>query len=135
MGTFTRRLSAFGSLTLVSLSFAAIAFASTYTTSYSFSTTVTGSTRAFTGSNISFTSPTAGSYPSKHAINKTYYVTLYRDNTWPMADSKIGKVTLTRDTSGTAQWSSVGAGNYYIYLSKANDGITLIDTNVTIANY
>lgn len=128
-----RRSVAFLSVAVLSLSLAAVAYASSYSTSYNFSVYVKGSTRSFNGSNILFDSPNADSYPSPHALNHTYTVSLYRDN--PFFDDYIGTDTLYRDTHDTAYWSSVGSGNYYVTLNKANDGITLIDNNVTIANY
>lgn len=128
-----RRLLGIVSLTVFLISFSAVAFATTYSTTFSFSVAVTGSTRSFTGSNISFYTKYATS-DWKHATNKTYTVTLYRDNSWA-SDDKIGTVTLNRDSSGTAKWSAVGSGNYYTYLVKANDGVTLSSSKVTIANY
>jgi Prealbumin-like fold domain len=126
------------SRTLASLimlfAFSSVVFASSYSTTFTFSSTLTGATRYFDGTNVSFYTKYATSSPSKHATNKTYTASLYRDNSWA-ADDKIGTVTLTRDTSGTAKWSGVGAGNYYVYLSKAIDGITLTSSKVTISNY
>lgn len=129
--TMRRSVSALAVLVL-SISMALVAFASSYTTSYAFSTSVKGQTRYFSGSNIAFYSSYARSYPSPHISNRTYTVSLYRDK---LIDDYIGRVTLNRDASGTARWSSVGAGNYYVYLSKANDGITLRDNSVSIYNY
>ncbi len=133
MKTFFRRLLGTIALTVFLFAFSAVAFASSYSTTFSFSVALTGSTRSFTGSNISFYTKYATS-SWKHVTNKTYTVTLYRDNSWA-SDDKIGTVTLNRDSSGTANWSAVGAGNYYTYLSKANDGVTLSSSSVTISNY
>ncbi|MDD5212805.1 MAG: hypothetical protein PHG82_00020 [Candidatus Gracilibacteria bacterium] len=123
MGTF--------SMLIVMLSIIGTAYASSYSTSYRFSVSVTGATRYFDGSNITFTSPYASSTPWKNNLNKTYNVVLYRDR---IIDDYIGTVTLYRDESGTANWNNVGAGNYYFILSKVNDGVTLVDNKVTIKN-
>lgn len=120
-------------IAIVGLSFALIAYASSYNTSFSFSVSLRGTTRYFDGSNIAFSASIAKSTPFKHRYNTTYNVALYRDN-W-LFDDYIGSSSLPRDAAGTAKWSSVGKGNYYIYLSKANDGVTLVDNNVRIYNY
>lgn len=127
-----RKFMAISSVLILILSMIATAYASSYWTSYQFSVSVTGASRSFDGTNIRFISPNATSTPYIHPINKTYTVALYRDK---FIDDYIGSVTLTRDYSGTAKWSNVWAGNYYFFLSKANDGITLVDNNVTIQNY
>jgi len=109
----------------------ATAYASSYTTSYQFSVSVTWASRYFDGNNIRFNSSNATS-SFKPPTNKNYSVSLYRDK---FIDDYIGMVTLLRDSNWTANWSNVGAGNYYFFLSKANDGVTLTDNNVTIKNY
>lgn len=121
------------SILIMSLSFSAVVFASSYITSYSFLVSVQGATRTFDGQNIAFES-FATSYPAPHIVVKTYTAELYRDKGWWGKDY-IGKVTLPRDQWGKAKWSNVGPGNYYVYLNKANDGITLKDSNVKIYNY
>lgn len=127
---FRKALSLF-SIAIVSFSaFAGVALASSYTTSYLFGTTVTGQTRSFNGSNISFSSFAKSSF--YHNLNKTYSVTLYRDNIF--SDDKIGSKVLNRDMSQTTKWTNVGPGNYYVFLSKQNDGVTLSDNNVKIFN-
>lgn len=132
MKKIMRKSLAIFSLVIVSASLVQVAFASTYYTSFSFSVALRGTTRYFDGQNLAFNAPSATSSPYKSTVNKNYSAALYRDGWW---DTYIGTVTLPRDASGTAKWSNVGSGNYYIYLSKANDGITLTDNNVKIYNY
>ncbi len=127
-----RNFIAFLSFSLVLLSIISAAYASTNSTSYQFWIAVKGESRYFDGSNISFNSPNADSTPFIHPSNYTYSVALYRDT---FIDDYIGTVTLYRDESGTASWSNVGSGHYYVYLNKSNDGVTLVDNNVTIKNY
>ncbi|NDK07817.1 hypothetical protein EOM39_01065 [Candidatus Gracilibacteria bacterium] len=126
-----KKIASYMSILTVFLSIVVNVYASSYTTSYQFSVSVTGQTRYFDGTNISFTSR-ATSTPFIHSTNKTYSVALYRDK---LIDDYIGSVTLYRDILGTAKWSNVGVGNYYVFLSKANDGVTLVDNNVVIKNY
>jgi hypothetical protein len=121
------------SLTFASFSFVGIVFASSYTTSFNFSKEFQGQVRSFDGKNIQFVSSYAQSLPRPHSVNKYYSVELHREKIGP--DDYIGKVQLRRDSSGTAKWSSVGPGKYYVYLLKANDGVTLVDNNVKIENY
>lgn len=127
-----KRIISWVSLFIVFLSILATAYASSYTTSYQFSVSVTWWTRYFNWTNISFTSPSATSSPFKHPTNKTYSVALYRDK---IIDDFIGNVTLYRDSSWVAKWSNVWVWNYYFFLNKANDWVTLTDNNVTIKNY
>ena len=127
-----KRIISWVSLFIVFLSILATAYASSYTTSYQFSVLVTWWIRYFNWTNISFTSPSATSSHFKRPSNKTYSVDLYRDK---IIDDFIGNVTLYRDSSWVAKWSNVWVWNYYFFLNKANDWVTLTDNTVTIKNY
>lgn len=120
------------SVVFVILSMVITAYASSYSTLYQFSVSLEGSSRYFSGTNISFISPSATSTPFIHPSNSTYNVALYRDE---FIDDYIGSATLYRDNYGKVNWSNVGSGDYYLFLSKSNDGVTLVDNNVTIKNY
>ena len=132
MNKFSQKVFTCISCSIIWLSIAATAYASSYTTTYSFSVWVNWWTRYFNGTNIQFKSPKATSTPFIHPSNKTYNVALYRDK---IIDDYIGSKVLYRDNSWTANWSNVWSWNYYVYLSKENDGVTLVDNKVTIKNY
>lgn len=126
-----RKVTAYISISIVFLSVAATVYASSYTTTFQFSVAVTWTSRYFNGSNISF-SARATSTPFIHPTNNSYGVALYRDK---FIDDYIWNAVLFRDSYGTAYWSNVWAWNYYVYLSKENDWVTLVSNNVTIKNY
>ena len=51
-----------------------------------------------------------------------------------MPSDFIGTSTLPRTGNGSATWTNVGSGNYFVHLSKAFDGVYVICDNVTISN-
>lgn len=110
-----------------------LALAASYHTNVSFEVRLIGESRYYDGQNLAYKSGFAKSYPEPHKILKTYTVTLKRDK-WGLNET-IGTGVLMRDSSGLIEWSNVGPGYYYFVLEKANDGITLVDENVSLFNY
>lgn len=133
MAPYLQRSLATAALFVACSALVGVVFASSYITSFYFSYNLTGTVRSFDGNNIAFVSSFAKSLPSPHSINKTYTVELRRKKL--VGYDRIGAVTLPRDSGGTAKWSNVGRGSYYVYLSKANDGKTLSDDYVQFKNY
>lgn len=131
MNTIIKKIKAVSIVWIIISSMILTAYASSYWTSYSFSVSTTWPTRNFNGTNITFISPNATSTPYIHPLNFTYNVSLYRDK---LIDDFIGWSTLYRDNSGSVTWSNVWSWDYYVILTKANDGITLVDNSVTIKN-
>lgn len=103
------------------------AFASSYSTWYSFDTTLTGQTRYYDGQNIEFV------LDSTSQINGTWTAYLYRDVSWG-PDDKIGYGYAPYNGATIIQFSNVGPGNYYSYFTKPSDGFT-IDGDALFQNY
>ncbi len=109
------------------------AFASSYSSTFEFSKGLQTQTRYFNGQNIEFSATSDQDWQC--ATNNYYSVTLRRSVNWGV-DTTIGTVSnMPRVGYGSAQWSNVGAGNYYFNLSKANDGVTIHSDNVVMRNY
>ncbi len=107
------------------LGFPVMVFASSYSTSFSFNTSVTGPTRSYSGSNITLKTVSSSS-GSGTASSNSFSVALYRKNT--IGSTYIGTYNFSRNGTSTNTWKSVGSGNYYFYLSKGNDGHTVKGT-------
>lgn len=89
---------------------------------FQFSTSLRGSTRYYDLDNIgcdfrAYTDSGTG------AASNTFSVTLMRDRGLWRDD--CGKKTASRNGSSHFDWYGVGAGDYYFYFSKANDGQTV----------
>lgn len=108
------------------------AYASSYSTTLKFQGEHKGTVRSFDGQNIRYKATTWSDQPNY--INKIYHASLYRKNF--IGETFIGKSEeLQRDGSSQVDWSNVGKGKYYLYFTKARDGINVHSNNVTIANY
>lgn len=117
---------------VIMLSCCIAVYASSYTTMVSFQGEHEGAVREFDGQNIRYTATTYSSMPEY--INKVYFVSLYRKKL--IGASLIGKSDeLPRDGSAKVEWSNVGEGKYYLYFTKARDGINVRSDNVVIKNY
>lgn len=107
-------------------------YASSYTTTLAFQGEHKGSTREFDGQNIMYAAATYSSAPD--SVVKVYTVSLYRKKF--IGSTLIGKSKeLQRDAYNEVKWSNVGAGKYYLYFTKARDGINVYSNKVTIKNY
>lgn len=107
-------------------------YASSYSTTVAFKAPYSGATRSFDGQNIQYTASTSSDNPDY--IVKVYYVSLYRKKA--IGSTLVGTSTeLQRDGTANVKWSNVGSGKYYIYFSKATDGIYVRSKNVVIKNY
>ncbi len=112
------------------LALPAIAYASSYYSTLSFSYQLKGATRSYTGTNMNICMTAKAPVTSI----TTFTVKLYRDRTWPIPDDYIGYSTFPRNGSKTATWTNVGSANYYFFFSKANDGVTVTSNNVHMYN-
>ena len=96
-----------------------IVFAASYTSSFNFDTTLTGSTRSFNGSNINLKTVSKSSGHTA-ASSRYFTVALYRKNT--IGSSYVGEASFLRDGTSNKTWTNVGSGKYYFYFSKGFDG-------------
>ena len=112
------------------LMFTCTAFASSYNCSINFKVACQGATREFDGQNITYGGTMKGDWV--HATCYEYTVALYRKKL--IGSTYIGEAKLLRDTYDSCTWSNVGAGKYYLYFSKANDGVTLSSNDIIITN-
>lgn len=117
---------------IILLSITAFAASSSYSSTFNFEHGLTTATRNFKGSNISFSATCSQSFNNPN-FPQTYSVELWRSVTG--SDDYIGKVSMPRDGYKNAKWSSVGTGNYYFCLTKANDGVRLTSGDVKMKNY
>ena len=99
-----------------------VAEAAFYNSSATWDVNLKGQTREFDGPNFTFDAED-GSLAGGNVVN--YTVRLYRDNTWPSGDDYIGlKSCPNINVRCMGTWTNVGAGDYYVRLSRANDGGT-----------
>ena len=111
------------------------AFATSYSTTFSFTTDLQGDTRSYSGNNIVFTAYNAyQSGPSGKATDDSYYTVKLCRSTSFITSDYIGTANLPRVGTGTVTWTNVGPGNYYILLHKANDYYWEHCDNVVISN-
>lgn len=116
---------------LLAMVFTCTAFASSYSSTVSFAISCTGATRSFDGANLCYAANTSVDWV--HADNDQYRVTLFRKKF--IGKDEVGGKDLNRVGYNEADWSNVGAGNYWIYFSKANDNVTVTSNDVFIGNY
>lgn len=115
---------------MLSFIFTTFAFAASYTSTFSFDTTLTGATRNYTGKNISISATSAQS--AQILDHNTYTVSLYRKGTF--SSDLIGSAVMPRDGFGKKEWTNVGDGKYYFYFSKTHDAVWLTSDDVTMFN-
>lgn len=97
-----------------------LAFASSYTSSFYFDSTLKGTTRSYDGKNIAINTSTSSSGGSTIASSSEYKIELYRQKTF--GQDYIGKVNHPRNGSKTSSWGNVGAGKYFFHFVKGIDG-------------
>lgn len=120
------------SLALMLITFATVVFASSFTSTFSFDTTLEGASRYYDGSNMNFSATSVSVGGIQHNVATTYEVSLYRSR-W-FKDDFIGTKLLPRDCAGSASWNNVGSGTYYFSFWKAYDGVTIKSNDVEMYN-
>ncbi|MCJ7687917.1 MAG: hypothetical protein MUO60_01095 [Clostridiaceae bacterium] len=120
------------SLALMLITFATVAFASSFTSTFSFNTTLEGASRDYDGSDMNFSATSVSVGGIQHNVATTYEVSLYRTRLFK--DDFIGTTLLPRDSAGSASWDNVGSGTYYFTFWKAFDGVTIESNNVDMYN-
>jgi hypothetical protein len=112
-----------------------VALASSYWSTLWFNTSLTGATRHYDGTNvhIDMHSTTNGECCNAESV---YYIQLHRKTCWVWCtDDYIGQVSVPRNGwSGTKTWTNVGAGDYYFYFYKTNDGVHVSSSDVHMYN-
>lgn len=114
----------------VIMSIPIVAFASSYTSTLYFDSTLTGDTRYYNGNNITLSISAYTGYGQ--ATGGNFSASLYRKNM--ITSDYIGKAYYTRNGYSTNTWSNVGSGNYYFYFSKAIDGVEVYSNSVSMYN-
>lgn len=109
---------------------AGVVLASSYNSTIDYTVQVVGAVRTYDGPNhmnISLTSQQSGP-----GASTTHRVTLVRRTCFIFcSEDLIGSVQVPRNgASGVRTWTNVGAGNYYFYFTKANDGVRITSNNV-----
>lgn len=120
------------SLALMLITFATVAFASSFTSTFDFDSNLKGGTRTYTGTNMNISATSMSVGGIQRGLSTTYTVSLYRSKTW--SNDYIGVKSFPRDSAGSAVWSNVGAGDYYFSFSKTIDGVWLKSTDVKMFN-
>ena len=90
-----------------------------------FSVSVVGSEHEYDGNNVGLNwgSSTYNSNPNHFNNGAGFTITLQRKN-WLGVWSKVGSVTVDRNSGGNANWTNVGSGTYRFKFTKADDGTT-----------
>ena len=108
---------------------------SVYSTSVSFTNYYGGATRSYTGSSSSEDmnwKGTTHTIDQTSSMSSTFTISLYRERKF-LPDQLIGQVVCDREGYHNITWTSVGAGNYYFYYSKDNDGATVYSNDVILS--
>ncbi|MEU0522010.1 hypothetical protein [Streptosporangium sp. NPDC006007] len=117
------------------LAIPAVAYAScsgtcnSYSSTFSFDTSLNGPTRYYNGSNVRITFSSSANGSQNGVANP--YVELYRVN--PVVDDYIGRQTFSYGGSVNKNWTGVGAGDYRFHYKKTFDGVWLTSSNVVMS--
>lgn len=105
---------------VIIMSLPTVAYAASYSTTFNFLVSVQGATRSYSAGKITV------SLYSRERLNgstsgiKTFSVALYKKGF--ISSTKIGSFTANRKGASIGSWTNMDKGNYFFYLSKANDG-------------
>ena len=126
-----KNLRTFLSVLILSIScFSLTAFAATtYTDILIFQGEHTGSTRSYTGTDMTWSGYTYTEYQNDFMAT-TFNVSLYRKNF--IGASKIGSSTLSRVGHHNVSWTNVGSGDYYFYYTKDRDNANVRSDAITM---
>ncbi len=99
-----------------------IIYAASYSTSYSFKNSVSGSARSYSAGKINLSlsstqNTTKGLYKP---ASSSFEVELYRQHV--LYSTYIGNFYAPRDGSKSSGWTNMSVGNYFVRLSKIDDG-------------
>lgn len=99
-----------------------------------------GKTYEFTHDNISYSATAYSTYNGKeisadndYDLDDTYTVSLYKQGF--IYSEKVGSKELSRYTSGSAEWTDVGAGKYFFYFSKTRDGADVHSDDIIMKGF
>lgn len=107
----------------LSLAIPTMAYAASYSTTFDFLVSVQGKARSFSGGKIWLDISSTETKNFSNSGFTTFSVTLYKKGF--IFSNEIGSFKALRNGRTSNGWSNMEAGNYYFYLSKANDGASV----------
>jgi hypothetical protein len=110
-----------------------LVFASSYHSTLSFDSYLEGTSRSYSGNNITIEMTCSADQAPDSVYSKYFTTKLYRDHF--LIDDYVGSYSsCKRNGSTSVTWSNVGAADYYFVFSKAVDGIWVNSDDVYMHN-